>query len=63
MPHWHTEITSAAPDDLPPLEPLEEVPAGEFNGAMMNNEYIINFFLKRCLPSQKPLPFFCRAVL
>ncbi len=63
MPHWHTKITSAAPDDQPPLEPLKEVPAGEFNDAMMDNEYIINFFLKRCLLSQNPLPFLCPTVL
>ena len=33
-----TEIPSVAQDDQPPLEPFEEVLAGEFNKAMMYDE-------------------------
>jgi hypothetical protein len=65
MPHWHTEITSASPDDQPPLEPLEELPAGELNEAMMDNEYIIKFFLKKAFTFMKSpsLPLPCCAVI
>ena len=38
VPNFHTEISSAAQDKQPPLEPFEEVPAGEFNDAMMEDE-------------------------
>ena len=59
MPHWHTEITSASPDDQPPLEPLEELPAGELNEAMMDHEYIIKFFsLKGLYLHEIPFPSF-----
>ena len=38
VPNFHTEISRAAQDKQPPLEPFEEVPAGEFNEAMMEDE-------------------------
>ena len=37
-PNLYTEISSAAQDEQPPLERFEEVPAGEFNEAMMEDE-------------------------
>ena len=56
MPNLHTEIPSKAQDEQPPLELFEEVPAGEFNEAMMDNEYIINFFLKKAFTFTKSPP-------
>jgi hypothetical protein len=38
VPNLHTEIPSTAHDEQPPLEPFEEVPAQEFNEAMMKDE-------------------------
>ena len=38
VPNLHMEISSTAQDEQPPLEPFEEVPAGEFNEAMMEDE-------------------------
>ena len=38
MPNLHTEISSTDQDELLSLEPFEEVPAGEFNEAMMKDE-------------------------
>ena len=37
-PNLHTEISSTAQAEQPPLERFEEVPAGEFNEAMMEDE-------------------------
>ena len=60
MPNLHTEISRTAQDEQPPFEPLEEVPAGEFNESMMDNVYIINFYLKKAFTFTKspsiPLP-------
>ena len=46
MPNLHTEIPSTAQDEQPPLEPFEEVSAGEFNEATMKDEKIIKSGLK-----------------
>ena len=35
LPNLHKQIPSTAQDEQPPLELFEEVPAGEFNEAMM----------------------------
>ncbi len=38
MANFHTEIPSTAQDEQPPLEPFDEVLAGEFNEVVVYNE-------------------------